>query len=240
MRVINCISYTNSPTIKFGLKNTQSAQPESISAALEKLKEIKFEKNDLIYMRTIGANPGFKSGLEAYEFIKNNNTQVKFAKLLPPDVHASWDFAQNQILISDKYKNSSEPAEILALSEAILHEAGHAKDKDDKNSIQEELDCLALNVLAHQFYKKADKNVFAGQNSFLFSEGVELYDRLFFKFDPTKQELKNRISKKYGNLPLSSPNHPPSRFALDVECVTVRVALNKHKQSNSALAYRVS
>lgn len=189
----------------------------AIHSALEELKKIKFENNDLIYIQTIGAKPPFKSGLEAYEFIKRNNVGIRFSKLPLDDVHASWDYTENAILINEKYKNSKSFPEILALSEAIFHEAGHAKDRDMENSIQEELDCLALNVLGHKFHQKTYRDVFVGQNSFLFSQGVNLYERLFYQFGTRKQDLKARVNDKYGFLQIESKNHPASQFAMDIK-----------------------
>ncbi len=189
----------------------------TITRALEELKKIKFDNNDLIYMRSIGANPPFNNGLEAYEFIKNNNVDIHFGKLSFEDAHASWDFSKRAILINERYKNSTSFPEILALSSAIFHEAGHAKDDDGENSIQEELDCLALNVLGHKYHKKAHKDVFLGQNSFLFAEGVSLYEQLFYRFDPTKSALKLRVSEKYGYLQPTSRGHVAGNFAKEVK-----------------------
>ena len=203
----------------------QTHESETITRALEEMKKIQFNHNDLIYMRSIGANPPFNSGLEAYEFIKNNNIGIRFAKLQFDDAHASWDFSERAILINEKYQNAASFPEILALSAAIFHEAGHAKDYDGENSIQEELDCLALNVLGHKFYKNAYKDVFLGQNSFLFSEGVSLYDKLFYRFDPTKHDLKMRVAEKYGYLQPSSKGHTAGKFAKDVKEIVQKSAI---------------
>lgn len=189
----------------------------TIDAALDELKKIKFEQNDLIYAQSIGAKVPFKNGMEAYEFIQNNNIPIRYAKLTPNDVHAAWDSNTREILINEKYKNSTSFPEILAISEAIFHETGHGKDDNGDSSIQEELDCLALNALAHRFHKKTYKDVFVNQNSFLFVEGVSLYEKLFYEFDTKKENLKKRISDKYGFLPAGSAYRPASKFSVDVK-----------------------
>jgi len=203
----------------------QNPESETVTRALEELKKISFDNNDLIYMRSIGANPPFNSGLEAYEFIKNNNIDIRFAKLQFDDAHASWDFSRRAILINERYKNAVSFPEILAISSAIFHESGHAKDGDVENSVQEELDCLSLNVLGHKYHKKNYKDVFSGQNSLLFSEGVSLYENLFYRFDPTKRDLKIRIAEKYGYLQLTSPGHTAGNFVNDVKEIAKRSAI---------------
>ncbi len=200
-----------------GVNNGRNQEEAIIQSALEELKKITLEHNDVIYMRAIGAKPAFNSGMEAYEFIKQNNIDIRFAKLAFDDAHASWNHREKAVLINERYRNSNSFPEILALSEAIFHEAGHAKDNDGENSIQEELDCLALNVLGHRYNKSTHKDVFLGQNSFLFSEGVSLYEKLFYKFDPAKQELKARVVQKYGFLQQESPGHPASNFVKEVK-----------------------
>lgn len=222
MRVQKITSNQNKYAFKASKKAPADKKEKhgAIFLALEELKKIKFEKNDLIYIHSIGAKPPFESGLEAYKFIKEKNIKIAFAPFVMNDVHASYDYAQNRILINEKYKNSKSFPEVLALSEAIFHECGHGKDNDIDNSIQEELDCLSLNVLGHKFHKSIYPKVFEGQNSSLFSQGVNLYEQLFYKFDPQKNELKTRISDKYGFLPVQSKNHPKSEFAskIKAEC----------------------
>ena len=208
------ISFTASPTIQ---RPTQSRENQTIERALEELKKINFDNNDMIYMRAVGANPPFKSGLEAYEFLKNNNVDIRFAKLAFEDAHAIWDYDERAILISERYRNLTNFPETLAIASAIFHEAGHAKDEDIDNSIQEELDCLSLNALGHRYYKKAYKDVFLGQNSFFFSQGVGLYEDLFYRFDTQKHALRDRVAEKYGYLQLSSNGHNAGNFAKEIK-----------------------
>lgn len=83
---------------------------------------------------------------------------------------------------------------------------------DDQSSIQEELNCLALNTLAHRYqqFSQGKLNVLpAKPGSPLIENGVALYTRLFFDPDPARHALVNRVIEKYGDLPLSSPGHLP-------------------------------
>ena len=91
----------------------------------------------------------------------------------------------------------------------------HATDDDSISSIQEEIDCLAMNSLAYKAFSKKYKNVFCGGKSKIIKDGVELYANLFF-FD-NKNNLIKRISEKYGNLALSSPFHPQSKLSKEVK-----------------------
>lgn len=97
---------------------------------------------------------------------------------------------------------------ILAISEAMFHEAGHSKDKDGLSSIQEEIDCLALNTLAFRYHSLKYAKVFEkAKDSAIINDGVALYAKLYFDKDPNKQALVNRIIEKYGDLDFTSPNH---------------------------------
>lgn len=204
-----------------GIFRAQQPSQDTIARALEELKQIKFDHNDVIYMRAMGVQDIFESGQDAYDFINNNNVQVKFAKFDDPKVHARWVFEQNDILINSDYKKLNDHAAILALSEAILHEAGHAKDLDGMNSIQEELNCLALNVLGHRYHKKNHKHEFMGQTSPLFTEGVTLYNKLFFDFDINKTALKRRIKEKYYDLNPDCTKHKASEFAEEIRRLNI-------------------
>lgn len=199
--------------------NFKSVEPSQngIERALKALNEIKFEQNDVLYMRSLGVDDIFKSGKEAHDFIIDNKINVKFVNFDDPQIHAQWDHGANSILINARYESLTDDAGVLAVSEAIIHEAGHAKDLDDKTSLQEELSCLALNVLGHRYHKKTHKGIFEGQASPLFKEGVSLYEKLFFEFDLDKTGLKKRVKEKYGTLEPSSPGHAASKLALDIQ-----------------------
>ena len=115
---------------------------DSLKYALDCLKELKFNSYDLKKIKDYGVSPIFKDGAEAMEFAKENNIQIVYEPVSCSDVHAQWDNFQNKIIINERYKNTKNLAEIYAISAAILHELSHAKDKDDKSSIQEEINCF--------------------------------------------------------------------------------------------------
>lgn len=198
---------------------TTKTQEGTISKALDELSKVRFSSNDIIYMQNLGVSLPFKNGSEAVDYLKSKNIDVMYAEFSNPNVHACLDTTQANpaVLINSNYKDLASFPDILAISEAMFHEAGHAKDEDSDNSIQEEIDCLALNVLAHQYYKGAYPDIFKDQKSPLYFEGVNLYDKLFFDFDPEKKALKRRISEKYGFLNVSSKNHAGSQMAYDIK-----------------------
>lgn len=195
------------------------AQRDTITQSIKELSKVKFSPNDILYMKNLGINLPFMSGMEAVEYLNRQNISVSYAEFSNPDVHACLDTTQKTpvALINSNYKDLASFSDILAISEALIHEIGHAKDGDSENSIQEELDCLALNVLAHEYHKKTYPDVFEGKNEPLFSEGVSLYPRLFFDFDPNKAKLKNRVAEKYGFLDISSKNHQGGALAGEIK-----------------------
>ena len=187
-----------------------------IDMALSELRNIKFDSNDILYVKSLGANPPFLSGEDAFNFIKDNNIKIAYSKLEPYDTHACFSHGDNTIYINERYKNLSDFSGILMISEAIFHEAGHAKDKDRESSLQEEFDCLSLNVLSHMYYNKKYDNPFSRETSTLYLDGVGIYRDLFFRFDLDKAELKQRMKEKYGFLPQESPKHPMSEFVRSI------------------------
>ncbi len=198
---------------------TTKAQEGTIQRAMDELSKVEFSANDILYMKNLGVNLPFKNGNEAVKYLNSKNIDVMYAEFSNQNVHACLDTSESTpaVLINSNYKDLASFPDILAISEAMLHEAGHAKDEDSDNSIQEEIDCLALNVLAHQYYKKTYPDIFKDQNSPLFFEGVSLYDTLFFDFDPEKKALKQRVSEKYGFLNVSSKNHIGSNLAQEIK-----------------------
>lgn len=198
---------------------TTKAQQGTIQRAMDELSKVNFSTNDVLYMKNLGVNLPFENGKEAVDYLNSKNIDVMYANFSNKNVHACLDTTQNTpvVLINSNYKDLASFPDILAISEAMLHEAGHAKDDDSDNSIQEEIDCLALNVLAHQHYKETYPDIFKDQNSPLFFEGVSLYNKLFFDFDPEKTALKKRIAEKYGFLNASSKNHLASNLAHDIK-----------------------
>ena len=201
---------------------TTKKQEDTISRALNELRQVEFLPNDVIYMKNLGVNLPFKNGMEAVNYLNSKQINIQYAEFSDRNVHACLDTTEEipVVLINSDYKDLATFPDILAISEAMIHEAGHAKDNDSINSIQEEIDCLALNVLAHQHYKKSYPDVFKNQNSPLYLEGVNLYDKLFFDYDPKKEALKRRVSDKYGYLNTASPYHSASLMAREIKEMT--------------------
>ena len=193
-------------------------QVSTIKRALDELEDVEYLPNDLLYMHSIGANPPFKNGKEAIEWIKQSKAQILYADFSNPNVHACLDYSEKngtKILINSNYKDDCSHPDVLAISEAIFHECGHGKDFDNENSIQEELNCLSLNVLAHRFYEKKYNGIFKNSNSFLYSQGVSLYPKLFFDF--YKTALKKRVADKYGYLQSGDSKHSATKLAENIK-----------------------
>lgn len=182
-----------------------------LDTALEKLKELEFSKEDINKVRRFGAKPMFLSGKEALDFAKKEKIPIVFGEVDQPDIHAQWINDKRTIVINEAYRNNKEPAIVYAISSAILHELGHAKDGDGVSSIQEEIDCLSMNALAFNEFKKKNSELFKKTDLPIIKDGVELYTNLFMGND--KKALEERIRLKYGTLPVGSPNHKPKRFA---------------------------
>ena len=178
---------------------------------MEELKKIKFDNNDVKYVKKLGAKPPFKNGHQAYDFIKNNGIQVKFMQLPSDDIHAQWDVNNKTIKINERYRDTKSKAVILAIAESTLHEAGHAKDLDGDSSIQEEINCLSLNSMAHRTLNAKDPGIFETNDANILKNGVNLYSSMYF--DKDLSGLIEKVRKSYGNLPAGDSKHPPSNFA---------------------------
>lgn len=206
--VFNGFLPANKPIISV---DTFEKKNDVLNAALEKLSEIEFAEDDIKKVNRFGANPMFSSGKEALEFAKKENIPIVFGEVDQPDIHAQWINDKRTIVINEAYRDNKEPAIVYAISSAILHELGHAKDGDGISSIQEEIDCLSMNALAFSEFKKKNPEIFKNSNLPIIKDGVELYTNLFMGND--KKALEDRIRLKYGTLPVGSPNHKPQRFA---------------------------
>lgn len=188
----------------------------SILFALNSLKNVTFQQEDVTYMNSMGLRLPFLSGKEAVDFLVKKNVRIGYQKMKDDSIHAQYDFEKNFIGINDKYKDTNDFPVILAISEAIFHEAGHAKDNDGVSSIQEELQCLALNVLANKYHKSLYPDIFANKNEKIITEGVELYSRLFYDSDVEKKALIKRVRDKYGFLSAGDNIHRPSPIAMTI------------------------
>lgn len=190
---------------------------KNILKSIEYLSHLQFNENDVKYIQSLNIVLPVLSGEEAINFAKSSRINIKFSQLPSRNVHAQYDFDNNCIKINEIYKKTQNPAEILAISEAILHEIGHAKDKDGKNSIQEEIECLALNTLAHRVFSRNFSNIFVDEESPIIKNGVCVYFEMFFDKDPFKLALIARLKEKYGYLPAGDFNHSPNEIALQVK-----------------------
>lgn len=197
-----------------------ATQEGIISEALSELEAVEYDKNDIQYMKSLGINPPFQSGKEAVDYLKNQGIPIQYGKFSDKKVHACLGRGEDgraTTFINARYKDSEEKAEILATAEACGHEAGHAKDNDTSNSIQEELDNLALNVLTHRAFEKKYPGVFDESNSMIVKDGVNVYPELFFEYGTGKTGLKQRVAEKYGHLPAGDEKHPASELAKQIK-----------------------
>jgi hypothetical protein len=191
-------------------------QDPELKLALNKLAEIKHDPQDIEYLKSIGITPPFNSGKEALDFIVQNQIKVTFTDFGNSAAHAQYDDANKTMSINQNYKGKMTLPMALAMADALYHEAGHAKDKDSISSIQEELNCLALNVLGYRYQQRTYPDIINSNSgaSRLINDGVALYPKLFFDNDPAKKALINRVTEKYGFLPMESPNHRISQKPL--------------------------
>ncbi|MBY0450421.1 MAG: hypothetical protein K2X01_07345 [Cyanobacteria bacterium] len=196
-----------------GLQTVQAApvlkSPPEIEYAKILLQQIQHLPGDEAYLRQLGVDILFQNGMEAARLIASKNIHVDFGDMGDSLAHAHWEKETNRIIINQKYRGDFSRPTLYAISEAIYHEAGHAaRLGDDQSSLQEEINCLALNTLAHRFHLATDPSyVQTVSTSRLISDGVALYNRLFFDADPSKQALVRRVIEKYGELPPESPDH---------------------------------
>ncbi len=189
------------------------AKDPEILAALHILEQTQNRPEDEDYLRQLGINLIFHNGRQALDLMRRMNVQIEFGDTGDPKAHAVWIKDENKMVVNARYKGNMSSPVLYAIAESIYHEAGHAAWLgDDFSSIQEELDCLALNVLAYRAHAAVDPNytrsISAGPYKQLFDNGVALYARLFFDPDPYKRRLVNRVIEKYGMLPPQSPDHP--------------------------------
>jgi hypothetical protein len=181
-----------------------------IAEALRRLGTIVNPPYDDAYLRrTLGVIPPFRNGGEALGLLLSRGVRVEFGDMGDSPAHAEWQSDRNRIVLNARYRNDTSPATLYALSEAVYHETGHvAGNGDGQSSIQEELNCLALNTLGYRCHTALDSAYAAAASaSPLIANGVALYSRLFFDPDPAKRALIRRVIEKYGNLPLTSPGH---------------------------------
>lgn len=190
---------------------SHKAGDDVLELALNELKNVQLSYDDVMFVKAVGATPPFKSGEEAYNFIKDNGIKIKFEKLSDKNVHAQWDIDKKTIRINEIYKNTKSKAVVLAITEAIFHEAGHAKDDDGISSIQEEIDCLSLNAMAHRDFKRKYDDVFAGEEAPIVKNGVCLYSEIYF--EPDRERLIKKVKNTYGHLNTGDEKHPKKELS---------------------------
>lgn len=205
---------------------------KTLKKALQELYYAKFDIKDISHLHSMGINLPFDSGEEVVNFLSQKNVRINFDKVDEPDIHAHYNFVNNTISINEKYKNSTEKGIILAIASAILHEAAHAKDKDGITSIQEELDCLAMNAIAHKNFLKKNPEVFKNLNQPIINDGVGLYAQLFFD-ENKKNELTSRVCEKYGILPTGCAKHPASELAKKIKLHYFTKKINSSTLNNN-------
>ncbi len=182
-----------------------------LQIALDCLNHLQFSSDDIKQLAKYGVSPIFKNGSQAIKLAKKRNISIVFDKVSKPDIHAQWVHSKNTIVINEKYKNTRNMAEVYAISAALIHELAHAKDNDGITSVQEEINCLGMNALAFNIFRKKHPKIFSANSSPIIKDGVALYTDLFF--GNNENALIDRIKLKYGDLPLESPNHSASDFA---------------------------
>ncbi len=192
-------------------------QNKALEDAIIELRELKFEPEDIKYLKNMGVSVPFKSGADAVKFIERQNIRILFDKPSEEGIHAQYDFGKNIITINDRYKTSIDFPVILAIAEAILHETGHAKDNDGESSVQEEIDCLGMNAIAHRAFLRKYGDIFSDANEPIIKDGVSVYAKLFFEPDPWKNKLIQRIKEKYGDLASGDRVHPPGPLARSIK-----------------------
>lgn len=190
----------------------QATDPE-IRGALQVLENTWNLPEDEAYLQSLGVNIIFRSGREALDLIRRLNAKVEFGDLGDLTSHAAWIKEENRMVINQKYRGNTSLPVLYAIAAAIYHEAGHAaRLSDNQSSIQEEIDCLALNTMAYRSHVASDPQYEAaatqGPLKQLFDNGVTLYPKLFFDPDPCKHGLVNRVIEKYGTLQPETPDHP--------------------------------
>jgi hypothetical protein len=224
------------------LFNRVRARDPVIIEALRILEQTTNLPQDEAYLESIGINIIFHTGREALEVIQRLNASVEFGDTGDPNAHAIWSKEENKMIINQNYRGNMSMPVLYAIAESIYHEAGHAaRLGDNQSSIQEELDCLALNTLAYRSHVANDPRYVSATSSGplrqLFENGVALYPRLFFDPDPHKRALVNRVIEKYGMLPPDSPDHTIPHLPGNA-AITERVLFELQRRRSREMLYQ--
>ena len=136
---------------------------------------------------------------------------VDYFKDIDDVIDAYNTLANKTIKINEQYRGTKSKAIVLAIAESTLHEAGHAKDLDGASSIQEEINCLSLNSMAHRTLNAKDPGIFETNDAKILKNGVNLYSDIYFNKDLSG--LMDKVKRSYGHLPAGDYKHPASNFA---------------------------
>lgn len=202
------------PMVSAGAVAAPIMQQPAISAppigqALSLMAQIRHLPQDEVYLRSLGVDLVFRTGAHALNTLLARGVQVRYGDMGDSSAHAEWLANQNAVIINQKYQGDTSPHTLRAISEALYHEAGHvARQGDGQASLQEEINCLALNTLAHRYHMATVPGYAQScSQSRLITDGVALYEKLFFDPDPEKHALVRRIIEKYGELPPETADH---------------------------------
>lgn len=194
------------------LPNAASMSSE-IKQALLELADVEYMKGLEEYARSMGINLLYRSGQEMFDDLIQKKIIVTYGDMMGLASHAQWRANENTILINQKYRQSHPSKHLVyAISEAMMHEAGHTgRLGDGYSSLQEELDTLLLNAWGHYYHQQQDMTYAnSATKSELLQDGVAVYADLFFNDpDPYKTKLVQRLALKYAPiLPVSTRDHP--------------------------------
>ncbi|MBK8190071.1 MAG: hypothetical protein IPK79_06430 [Vampirovibrionales bacterium] len=183
--------------------------PPAIRAALAMMAQIRHLPQDEPYMRALGVDIIFQDGAQALQTLMARGCRIAYGDMGDSKAHAEWRAEENKVIINQKYQGDESPHMLRAISEALYHETGHvARQGDGQASLQEEINCLALNTLAHRYHMATVPGYAQScSQSRLITDGVALYEKLFFDADPSKRALVARIIEKYGDLPPETIDH---------------------------------
>jgi hypothetical protein len=233
-------SYYNRPTSVATTTpiNTLTVTDADIAESLRLLGGLTFREQDKLVLKSMGITPLFNNGIEILEVIRQQGAKIEYGDVGDDKTHAVWQKETNTILINQNYKGKMTLPMKYAVAASIAHEAGHASRLgDNRSSMQEEANCLGLNILAWSAARYADPQLNRAlqlEDSRLVTDGVELYRRLALDDrDPNKMALVDRILEKYGTLAPESADHPIPPTYYGQEPI-IKVALYR-KQNNEAL-----
>lgn len=189
--------------------------PPAIRAALAMMAQIRHLPQDEPYMRALGVDIIFQDGAQALQTLMARGCRIAYGDMGDSKAHAEWRAEENKVIINQKYQGDESPHMLRAISEALYHETGHvARQGDGQASLQEEINCLALNTLAHRYHMATVPGYAQScSQSRLITDGVALYEKLFLTPTPASGRSLRASSR---NTAISRPRRSiiASRFSL--------------------------